>query len=382
MKNSKTLTELAAVLEDRKARKHDVIVDDREITVLTGEDGTEVSLRPGGNTIATLDPQRLFVRQLGQHIGVRADLMDRLQATHPAQFDGLVNGLLGRMHIERDQKAQQHMVRTYLPGGDDGGNGVARALLGKGYRRIDNDEVAEAVLPVILEEMPGAEVAACELTETKMYIKVLAGMQVNLKDLIRPGLHGMLPEGPDTVQAGFVLTNSEVGAASFTIEHMLYRLVCTNGLIVSKAMSRRHVGARQVNVAEDFTIFSDETQKQSDRALMMQIADTVRHTLNEEKFRSLASQFAQTLDTEPVEAPVEAMKVLVPKVGLSDGEGRSVLQHLLEGGNKTQFGMVNAITRAAQDVDSYDRSVEMEQIGAQVMGMGKADWATVALATA
>jgi hypothetical protein len=389
MKAAKDIVTLAQELKDRAERKKDLIVDDRQITVLTtpGEKAneTEVLLREPavgdvlGQTIATLAPQRMFTTQLGQHLGVRTDLLDRLRAEHPVQHDQLVNGLLDRMHIEKKDK-QKHMVRTYAD--PDGGVGVARALLGEGYRRIDNEDIAEAALPVILNEIPTAVVDTCELTDTKMYIKVLVpGMQISLKELVEPGHHKFLdPNSPDYVQAGFVLKNSEVGGGALSIEHMLFRLVCLNGLIRGKALSRRHVGRRNVEVAEDYTIYSTETVEADDKALMMKVQDAVRHTVNEEKFREIAQQFASTVATVEIEQPIERMQVLAPKIGLTLGEGQSVLEKLLAGGNKTQFGLINAITATAQTVESYDRSVELEEIGAQVMDLSGAEWGALVTA--
>ena len=36
----------------------------------------------------------------------------------------------------------------------------------------------------------------------------------------------------DAVQAGFVISNSEVGLGSVKIEPLIYRLVCKNGLVL------------------------------------------------------------------------------------------------------------------------------------------------------
>ena len=47
---------------------------------------------------------------------------------------------------------------------------------------------------------------------------------------------------------------------------------------------------------------------------------------------------------------------------------------LIRGGDLSLYGLSNAITRAAQDVESYDRSTEMESIGYTVLGMSRSDW--------
>jgi hypothetical protein len=378
MKAGLTLSELAAKLEADKARIQDYVMDTRELKVLTGEGGTEVSV-PG---IEELVPTQHFHRQLGTDLKVRADLYDRLRTTHPALFDNLVNGLLMRWEHDHDGNIGKRMVRTYKDGGgENGGQGIARAVLSDRYRRIDNFELAHAVLPII-GQIPDVQVKSCDVTETRMYIKVVAPLtQVNLQDLIEPGKHQFLPDGnPDYVQAGFVITNSEVGNGALSIEDMIYRLVCTNGLIIGKSLRKTHVGS-QVQAGEDYTIYRSETIEQDDKALLMKVQDAVTAAVDSVRFQQLATQFAETASGEKIEKPVEAMKVLAPVVGLTEQESGSVLQHLIEGGDLTQFGAINAITRAAHDVESYDRSTELEQLAASVvMRMPASDWHKVAVA--
>ena len=70
-------------------------------------------------------------------------------------------------------------------------------MLSDRYRRLDNYELAENVLP-ILQRLEGARFESVELTETKMYLKVVTP---RVEYEIAPG---------DVVQAGIVITNSEV----------------------------------------------------------------------------------------------------------------------------------------------------------------------------
>ena len=58
----------------------------------------------------------------------------------------------------------------------------------------------------------------------------------------------------------------------------------------------------------------------------------------------------------------------------ADGENKGVLQHLIEGGDLTRFGLYNAVTRDSADIESYDRATEIERAGAAVVELGKAEW--------
>lgn len=51
-----------------------------------------------------------------------------------------------------------------------------------------------------------------------------------------------------------------------------------------------------------------------------------------------------------------------------------ILNYLIQGGDLSLYGLSNAITRASQDVESYDRATALEGIGWQVTTMAAAQW--------
>ena len=60
---------------------------------------------------------------------------------------------------------------------------------------------------------------------------------------------------------------------------------------------------------------------------------------------------------------------VVEKYDLSSDERTQVMRNLIEGGDVTQWGLTNAVTRIANDVESYDRAVELEEIGGKVVAL-------------
>ena len=54
--------------------------------------------------------------------------------------------------------------------------------------------------------------------------------------------------------------------------------------------------------------------------------------------------------------------------------------HLITGGTLTRWGLVNALTRTAEDVDTYDRATDFERFGGQVIELPRRDWERIALA--
>ena len=50
------------------------------------------------------------------------------------------------------------------------------------------------------------------------------------------------------------------------------------------------------------------------------------------------------------------VKLASSSFGILEEEGKGVLQHLIEDGDFTLYGLANAVTRFSQDVESYDRA--------------------------
>jgi len=62
---------------------------------------------------------------------------------------------------------------------------------------------------------------------------------------------------------------------------------------------------------------------------------------------------------------------------ISQDESKGVLGHLISGGDLSLYGLANAVTRFAQDVESYDRSTELEAIGYRVINIAPGRWANI-----
>ena len=249
---------------------------------------------------------------------------------------------------------QKRMVRTL--------DGNARAFLSERYRRIDNAEIAEAVLP-ILAEMPDVRIESCEITESKMYLKA-----------VNPRLTAEVVPG-DIVQSGILITNSEVGMGSMSIQPLVYRLVCTNGMVVNDARTRKYHVGRGNEAAEDYTLYSSETLAADDRALLLKVRDTVRAVVDQTRFERVIEMMREAKEAKITSTDIPQMvELAAADYGLNKAEGSGVIDHLIRGGDLSLYGLSNAITRAAQDVESYDRSTEMESIGYTVLGMSRSDW--------
>lgn len=346
MKFGKTLNELATELQRQRTAKHDYVIDTQLLTMDADENGAMLSMM-GPDGIQILGINEVAHNQIGTSLGIPSRYYDKMRKENPALLAENVNAW-----FTTDPK--RRMVRTL--------DGTARAFLSDSYRRIDNFQIAETVLPIIAE-IEGAKVESCEITDERMYIKV-----------VNPRLEREVSVG-DAVQSGIMITNSEVGLGSMTIQPLVYRLVCSNGMVVPDARLRKYHAGRRVEANEDFTVYADDTLLADDRALMLKVRDTVRAVVDEVRFEKLVDMMRGAKEAKITTTNIPQMVELAgPDFGYTKNEGQGILDYLIRGNDLSLYGFGNAITRFAQDVESYDRSTTLETIGYQVMTMPARKW--------
>lgn len=208
MKEGLSLEEMAAEITRQSKLKEDYLVDTRSLQMEPY--GSQVYLHMFDGKIEPVEPMQVNTiahRQLGTHLKIPASYYDRMLAEKPELLAANVNAWFQHAPSKR-------LLRTM--------GGTARAFLSNRYRRIDNMEIAQAVLPII-GRMEGARFESCQITDSRMYMKIV---NTRLEAEVVPG---------DIVQAGVIISNSETGMGAVNIQPLVYRLVCSNGMIVNDA---------------------------------------------------------------------------------------------------------------------------------------------------
>jgi hypothetical protein len=156
VKQGKTLVELATEIERQAQQKQDFVVKSQVLRMHSGSEGSRLTL--GEQVYGEYTLNDLAHKQVGQHLGIPAAYYAKLRSEFPMLLDENVNTLLSA-----SAENERRMVRTI--------DGTARAFLSDRYRRLDNYDLLEAILPTLME-MPGLEIASCDVTEQKLYLKV------------------------------------------------------------------------------------------------------------------------------------------------------------------------------------------------------------------
>lgn len=298
-----------------------------------------------------------FHDQLGTWAGIPSKYYDRMKQESPTLLRDNLNHWLHHSPDEKTGGPQTKLVRLL--------DRQARAFLSNRYRTIDNWDIAEVALPILGEGQ--CEVQSSNVDYNKMYLKAVS-----------PRLSKEVKKG-DVVQLGISLSNSEVGQGSVKIEPFVYRLACLNGLIIPDASLKRfHIGRldQELEAAQD--VFKDETRLADDRAFMLKVRDVLRASLEEARFAAIVDRMAESAGEKILKPIVKVVEEVAQRYRLSETTSDSVLQHLAGGGDLTRWGLVNAITRAAEDQPTYEQATTLERLGGEVLTLEDKGWKELA----
>lgn len=366
MKTGKTLVELATEIQRRADNKKDLVANTSNLTMQYGaaRDGNPIKLWVGNDLGYEING--IAHDQIGQHLEIPSKYYDKMLTEAPGLLASNVNEWFRKYPSPR-------MVRTL--------DGTARAFLSDKFSPdMENEDLAEAVLPVLMDM--NLAIMSCEITDRRLYIKAV-DKKVE-RELAKTGARF----GDDghtivrVVSPSITISNSEVGMGALSIQGGTYDSFCSNlASFGERSMRRAHLGQKQT-IAEGqlYAMLSDRSKRLNNAALWSSVRDVVRGVFDLVKFDALVDQINGS-QNDKFAAQADVVKVVnlsAKRLGITEAEGKGVLKHLIEGGDLSRFGLYNAVTRMAQDVESYDRATELERIGAQVIELPKADWKVLA----
>lgn len=367
MKTGKQLSEIAALVHSAHKAKKDYVASTsalRMTTVNANTKNADVALEFSvGDQSRIYTPTSLCLNQIAQHTGIPTAYADRMRVEAPELLAANVNTWFAKNNRPR-------MLRTL-----SNGTNVMRAFLSDTYRPFDNYDLFAAIMPHL--EASGCVVRSAEVTETRLYI------QASTPRISRPINQTITinnrEERVRVVEAGVIIGNSEVGCGSVFVDPILYDNWCTNGMVMQRTLKRRHVGGRNRDLlGEDGEaaeiLFSDETRQQDDKAFWMKVRDVVTNTIQGSTFNALVDRLVATQNQSLKGKPSEVVELLGDRLKLGEEEKENVLLHYMQGGDTSKFGLIQAVTRAAQDCESYDRAVELERLGGGIIELPPSDF--------
>jgi len=378
MKKGRDISELFTEISRQQATKQDFIAptDQLKVSVKTPTTGTvsledikhneNLSLAPKDYLKSTINLdienqgsfpiQDTAHGQLATFAKIPRQYYRRMQEEQPQLLADNVNTWLKATPARR-------MVRTM--------DGMHRAFLSDRFRVLDHLDIVKTMLPVLSDVgLQNTDVVSCEITEKRLYFKALF-----------PKIQEEVKKG-DVVQAGVVISNSEIGLGSVNVQPLIMRLVCVNGMIRNDfGMKKYHVGRLAGEGRDAYRFFKDDTLKADDEAFMKKMRDVIIAAANEAQFKLLVDDLRETTERK-VNDPLGAIQEVTKAYSLNDDDSTGVLKHFIEGGDLSQYGIAQALTRHSQDVEDYDKATDFERMGGKIIELKPTQWHTIETAKA
>jgi hypothetical protein len=126
-------------------------------------------------------------------------------------------------------------------------------------------------------------------------------------------------------------------------------------------------------------MFSTQTRRLDDAAFFSKVRDMIAHVLTQEMLDNLANRMIATAEEKIISKDLgKVVEVTAKQFGYNETTRNGILLHLAQGGDLSRYGLLNAITRQAQDEESYDMATQLETDGGRVIELSKTDWRQIA----
>ena len=250
---------------------------------------------------------------------------------------------------EKDEK--NYMIRTL--------DNNARAFLSDRFRPIDNHFILKVFMPVL--ENKEIQIVSSSLTEKKMYLQI-----------VFPGIQADVEIG-DTVQAGIIMTNSEVGCGAVDISHIIWRLTCKNGMIGQSVLNKYHIGRKVGNDIEDYNIFKDDTIKAELISFQKRLRDVLDHTISQSYLESKVAKMRKAVD-DKINNVQDTIKNVTDKYILSDLEESLIINNMINEGSANRWTLANSVTAMSHELLNQDRQYDIEKIGNDIIELKPNEW--------
>lgn len=331
------LDEVLAAIEQDSRGKADYITPVNNLRV--DNEGNFVFLRTGdvqGSALRDIpfDATEWAERQLMNRLGMPAQYFRKAKEEDPELFSRHFNHWAN--------KAEGTIrLRTKV----SGTNGLIRGAVSDKYSVLDNDMVGDTLKEILKGQEDNYQIEMFHLDDKRMHLRL------TFLDLTKQ--LGVLPDGtPDYMRIGEDVINSEVGAASFNLLKMVWRLVCSNGLRRwdrEDSFIQRHIHLRTI-----------EFQGRVAEAMVNQL--------------HAGQEFLQRFE-ETQRQRIQNPFAVITKLSKEGGFSRQFTDTAKESfeGDNTAYGVINAFTRAARDLPN-ERRLEAENFAGKLVDFAPNRW--------
>tara|TARA_R100000654_G_scaffold69707_3_gene99427 strand:+ start:108 stop:1142 length:1035 start_codon:yes stop_codon:yes gene_type:complete len=286
-----------------------------------------------------------FHRNLSSKFKIPYSYYNRIKDEEPQLFEKTINTLnkTNKPHLFRTQRIRKPFRIKNILKGKSIGN--VRALLSNRYKIMDNKEVLSYLEPKF---------------DKKNFVLLsgyeddnIMSMKIRFTNLI-----GQVRQG-DTVYGGIYLRNSEVGRSSLTISALIYRLVCTNGLMLPSSetiTNTFHLGGKnEIGYSPNYIIPTNALDK---------LDTVINHLLSKDIFKDNLNILKTTTYKQIKKVKYKKIKEVFQT---TDEEEKMIKEEFEKENDFTVYGLIQAFTSTARKLKNIQRSLYLERIGGSLM---------------
>ncbi len=303
-----TLTSILQRVSKEASQNWDEVIDPSELRM----SGGELHLRHFDQPPRPLKANTWAEGQLCSKLGIPVGYFRKCPPMlKDAQFEYWMNQLYS--------SSNGHTPRLLLRGSGQ----TLRGVLSERYACIDNLSLIEAIDTL---ESTGLEVKGFEMTEVSFHLRL-----VDPTSYTEAG-------SDDPLFSGVHISNSEVGMRTLSVDALVYRQVCTNGLVRlvrnRSVYARKHIGHAPEQLA---SILRESAMAALDLGCRSALA------------------FAQAKEMR-IDDPEAKLTALAKPWNLTEEVQESIVRQLsIEPLPDTAYGLINAITTVARSQDPDER---------------------------
>lgn len=268
---------------------------------------------------------RYALSQLGGKIGVPANYLQSCLDT------GRLDLASDNVNSWLDDYGKDLFIREY--------NGHIRGILSSKYSVCDTPDILDVLQNTV--DLNTYKVKGSFLNEERLHLR-LVGKE-------------MLPIDGEDLFPGLFIDSSDVGRNILTVQFSIYKLVCTNGLVISKCggtlFQQKHIGIK----SEDFYEGLVASLKNVDL-----LCESACELVNSTRQKSLEFYKYTQEDFDAFLAQIKGT------TKLSNEGAEKVIDLMKTKYGDSKWGYINSLTEVAQDY-TLERRLEIEKIAGNLL---------------
>ena len=217
------------------------------------------------------------------------------------------------------------------------------------FRRSDGALLVpqtQAIVAAVCEEvdLAGGQIADCHDDGRRLFLRAT----VPIAEEVRPG---------DIIQEGIAVA---AGNAEVKIRHFVYRQVCRNGAVIPQSIS-----------GQSFSRVEGDTSSHLVTEILAGIRDAVQQCLNNRVFETVASHIRATSQRQAERSLLSFLRRSLRTSVQAPRIRAEILRRFNAEGDKSVFGLMNAVTSTARDESNPEVRWTMEELGGEIALLGR-----------